>query len=54
MLIGLIGLYKFLQPANNETSYSELQSEEDELESETESGNGTELKTLMTDSHVEN
>ena len=50
VLIGLIALYKVLQPANEEPSYSELQSEDDAQELETDSGNITELKTLMTDS----
>ena len=51
VLIGLIALYKFLQPATEEEpSYSELSSEDDTQELETDSGNVTELKTLMSDS----
>ena len=55
VLIGLIVLYKYLQPDSEEQSYSELPSEEDvdekEEAAEEDSGQGTELKTLMTDSH---
>ena len=50
VLVGLIALYKFLQPASEEPSYSELQSEDDIEELETDSGNVAELKTLMNDS----
>lgn len=51
VLIGLIALYKVLQPTNEEPPYSELQSEDDtqELELETDSGDVTELKTLMSE-----
>ena len=57
VLIGLIVLYKYLQPVNEEPSYSELPSEEEqevedkEEEKEADSGQGVELQTLMTDSH---
>ena len=60
VLIGLIVLYKYLQPASEEPSYSEVPTEEEEeqesekeieKESEKDSDNGTELKTLMGDSH---
>lgn len=52
VLIGLIVLYNYLQPASEEPTYSELQSEEEkeEKELEADSGNVTELKTLMSDS----
>lgn len=50
VLIGLIALYKVLQPASEEPSYSELQSEDDTQELESESGDVAELKTLMSDS----
>lgn len=49
VLIGLIALYKVLQPTTEEPSYSELQSEDDTQELE-DSGDKTELKTLMSDS----
>lgn len=50
VLIGLIALYKVLQPASEEPLYSELQSEDDTQELESESGDVAELKTLMSDS----
>ena len=54
VLIGLIVLYKYLQPpAGEEPSYSELPSEEEEEEPEEEKvaddGHSVELQTLISD-----
>ena len=56
VLIGLIVLYKYLQPASEEPSYSELPSEEEDKEEsdeekEADKGHSVELQTLMNDSH---
>lgn len=50
VLIGLIALYKFLQPVNEEPSYSELPSEDDAQELDVDSGDVGDMKTLLNDS----